>query len=184
VVRSEPSSAESERFESMEAVFLAFESQLLGYARRLLNNGAMAEDVVQDAFIRLHAHFREVRTPRQWLYRTVHNLALNQRRKSDRNLPLTAGPSGSEETESIDVPDPAPLPDERIAREEGIGQVRLGLKTLDERSRTLLELRFRENLGYREISERTGLTVGHVGYLLHHAIKALGVELSKAGVIR
>jgi hypothetical protein len=30
---------------------------------------------------------------------------------------------------------------------------------------------------------RTGLSVGNVGYLLHHALKAIGNELTKNGVV-
>ena len=71
------------------------------------------------------------------------------------------------------------MPDEQIARWEGIGLVRLVLETLDDRSRELIRLRFNEDLSYKEISDRTGLTVGHVGYLLHHALKAMAVELVK-----
>jgi hypothetical protein len=66
------------------------------------------------------------------------------------------------------------LPDEQIVRSEGIGLVRLTLETLDERSRELIRLKFTENLSYKEISERTGLKTGHVGYLLHHALKDHG----------
>ena len=73
-MRSDPTSAEPERFESIEAVFTALECPLLGYARRLLESDEMAEDVVQEAFLRLHAHYDVVRDPRRWLYRTVHNL--------------------------------------------------------------------------------------------------------------
>ena len=65
---------------------------------------------------------------------------------------------------------------------EGIGLVRLTLATLDERSRELIRLKFTENLSYKEIAARTGLTSGHVGYLLHHAIKTVGDELAKTGV--
>ena len=45
-------------------------------------------------------------------------------------------------------------------------------------------LRFNEDLSYKEIAERTGLTVGHVGYILHHALKAMAVELEKTEVAR
>jgi DNA-directed RNA polymerase specialized sigma24 family protein len=38
-------------------------------------------------------------------------------------------------------------------------------------------------LSYQEISSRTGLTVGHVGYLLHHALKSLAGELARNGVV-
>jgi hypothetical protein len=43
---------------------------LLSYALRLLGERARAEDVVQEAFMKLHAQFSEVREPRRWLYRT------------------------------------------------------------------------------------------------------------------
>ena len=75
------------------------------------------------------------------------------------------------------------MPDEQIARWEGIGQVRLSLLTLDERSRELIRLKFIEELSYKEIGERTGLKPGHVGYLLHHAVKAIAAELAKTGVV-
>jgi len=60
--------------------------------------------------------------------------------------------------------------------------VRLSVETLDERSRELIRLKFHEGLSYKEISNRTGLTTGNVGYLLHHAIKAIGEELAKNGI--
>jgi RNA polymerase sigma-70 factor (ECF subfamily) len=76
------------------------------------------------------------------------------------------------------------LPDEQIVRSEGIGLVRLGMEALDERSREVLRLKFTENLSYKEISARTGLTTGHVGYLLHHALKSMAEELTRNGVTR
>jgi RNA polymerase sigma-70 factor (ECF subfamily) len=75
------------------------------------------------------------------------------------------------------------LPDEQIARLEGIGLVRLSLETLDARNQQLIRLKFIEDLSYQEISERTGLKTGHVGYLLHHALKAIAAELAKTGVV-
>lgn len=44
-------------------------------------------------------------------------------------------------------------------------------------------MKFEDGLSYRDIAERTGLTAGHVGYLLHHAIKALADELARAGLV-
>jgi len=135
--------------------------------------------------MKLHAQFEEVREPRRWLYRTVHNLALNHRRDSARIVALpAAGDSSHESYEShtTDVTDEAPLPDEQIARIEGIGLVRLSLAALDERSRELIRLKFNEDLSYQQISERTGLKTGHVGYLLHHALKTIAAELAKTEV--
>ena len=95
---------------------------------------------------------------------------------------LTAISAASAAGQTSQPADSQPLPDEQIARWEGIGLVRLVLETLDERSRELIRLRFNEELSYKKIAERTGLTVGHVGSLLHHALKAMALELKKTEV--
>lgn len=184
VARPEEPGPEGPRYATIEECFDALESPLLHYALRWLPSVEAAEDAVQEAFMRLHAQFGDVREPRSWLYRTVHNLALNQLRRSGRVVPLNNPPEGKAgEGPGREWPDPQPPPDEELARLERIGLVRRGLERLDPRSRELLELKFREDLSYRQISERTGLTVGNVGYLLHHSIKALAAELAKAGLI-
>jgi len=187
VGRREDVSVASPRPETIEELFAALESPLLCYALRFVQELSLAEDVVQDAFMKLHAQFDQVREPRRWLYRTVHNLALNQRRQSGKIIPLAQTSASSSEDRPAsaepEITDPQPLPDEQIARWEGIGLVRLSLETLDERSRELIRLKFNEGLSYKEISARTGLTVGHVGYLLHHALKSIADELAKTGVI-
>src|SRR5262245_21736713 len=103
-------SVKTPRFGSMEELFLALESPLLSYALRLLGEPAAAEGIVQEAFMKLHAQFAEVQEPRRWLYRTVHNLALNQRRQASKVVPLVQPAEGP----SADTADPEPLPDEQI----------------------------------------------------------------------
>jgi RNA polymerase sigma-70 factor (ECF subfamily) len=181
-MRPDQASPGPPRSETIEELFEALESPLLSYALRLVGDRSLAEDIVQEAFMKLHSHFAEVRQPRPWLYRTAHNLALNHRRASDKIVPLDLG--DDEGAPRVENSDPQPLPDEQIARWEGIGLVRLSLESLDERSRELIRLKFHENLSYKEMSGRTGLTAGHVGYLLHYAIKAVGDELAKNGVVR
>ena len=166
--------------ETIQGLFDALESPLLNYVLRLVGDLGVAEDIVQEAFMRLHTNFEEVREPRRWLYRTAHNLALNHRRDTRKIVPLELP---TEDGANTDTTDPQPLPDEQIARLEGIGLVRLSLETLDDRSRELIRLKFNEGLSYKEISARTGLTVGNVGYLLHHALKEIAGELAKNGVV-
>src|SRR5215471_6164071 len=74
--------------ETIEELFAALESPLLSYALRLVAERSLAEDIVQEAFMRLHAQFEQVQDPRRWLYRTAHNLALNHRRKASKIIPL------------------------------------------------------------------------------------------------
>ena len=165
---------------SIEELFLALESPLLNYARRLAPNHDMAEDLVQEAFVRLHAQTTPLRSPKSWLYRTVHNLALNHLRSQKRIVPLqpvTEEAGGQEHDFAADLP----LPDEQLLRWEGIGLVRLSLKGLDARDQELIRLKFTEELSYKEISQRTGLSVGNVAYKLHHALKALAADLAKGG---
>ena len=81
-------SAEPPGWETIEELFAALESPLLSYALRLAGDAGVAEDIVQEAFMRLHAQFDEVREPRRWLYRTVHNLALNHRRQAGKIVSL------------------------------------------------------------------------------------------------
>jgi len=182
VMRPDETSAEPPGWETIEELFSALEGPLLGYALRYTGEVGLAEDVVQDAFMKLHAQFKSVEKPRQWLYRTVHNLALNQRREVGRTVSLDQFLE-ADHAIPADPADPAPLPDEQIIRLEGIGQVRLSLETLDARSRELIRLKFNENLSYKDIGTRTGLTTGHVGNILHHALKAIAGELARTGLV-
>ncbi len=182
VVCPAPANAEPTMLETIEELFAALESPLLAYALRLVGERGPAEDITQEAFMRLHAQFAEVREPRRWLYRTVHNLALNHRRDAEKIVPFQPLDDDTPNP-ATDGPDPSPLPDEQIVRWEGIGLVRLSLAALDDRSREVVRLKFNDELSYREIGERTGLEPGHVGYLLHHALKTIAAELARTGLV-
>ncbi|HEV2694805.1 MAG TPA: sigma-70 family RNA polymerase sigma factor [Verrucomicrobiae bacterium] len=182
-MRPDEASAEVPGWETIEELFSALEPPLLAYALRYTGARAQAEDVVQEAFMKLHAQFEQVEKPRPWLYRTVHNLALNQRRAAGKTVSLEP-PSDSENSSALAEPvDSALPPDEQMLRVEGIGLVRISLAALDERSRELVRLKFTDDLSYKDIAKRTGLTVGNVGFILHHALKTIATELAKTGVV-
>jgi RNA polymerase sigma-70 factor (ECF subfamily) len=184
VMRPEEAGAESPGWETLEQLFAALESPLLGYALRFTGARETAEDVVQEAFMKLHAQFDQVEKPRPWLYRTVHNLALNRCRDAKKTVPLDP-PSTEKEfsAPAVEPADTALPPDEQMLRLEGIGLVRISLETLDPRSRELVKLKFNDELSYQEIAARTGLTKSNVGYILHHALKTIAAELAKTGVV-
>src|ERR1700712_2713380 len=110
-------SASTPEWATIEQVFAALESPLLAYAQRLLGNAGSAEDIVQDAFMKLHTQFDQVRTPQPWLYRTVHNLAVDHQRRSNRLVLVGDSPS-DEANPALEPCDSQPLPDEQIARWE------------------------------------------------------------------
>src|SRR5262245_28770346 len=113
----QPTEASAQSPETIEELFAALESPLLNYALRLVDVRNVAEYLVQDAFMTLHRQFAEVREPRRWLYRTVHNLALNHRRDTAKIIPLVAANADSSHEShpsyAIDATDESPLPDEQ-----------------------------------------------------------------------
>ena len=180
-MQSDEASAESPGGETIEELFAALEAPLLVYALRYTGERSLAEDAVQEAFMKLHAQFESVEKPRPWLYRTVHNLALNHRRTAGKTVSLEKS-SDDDNSAAFDPTDPSLLPDEQMLRLEGIGQVRLSLAALDDRSRELVRLKFHDDLSYKDIAARTGLTTGNVGFILHHALKTIAAELARTGV--
>ena len=186
-MRIDEANAESPKWETIEELFTVLEAPLLGYALRYTGELGLAEDVVQEAFMKLHAQFGSVEKPRQWLYRTVHNLALNVRRAAGKTVSLDASldavPVDGALASSVELPDNTLLPDEQIIRLEGIGLVRISLAALDDRARELVRLKFTEELSYKDIAARTGLTATNVGYILHHALKTIASELARTGVV-
>jgi RNA polymerase sigma-70 factor (ECF subfamily) len=164
--------------ETLEALFADQESALLNYAYRIVPCEETAQDIVQEAFLRLHGCFATVQQRRAWLYRTVHNLAMNHIRSGRKVVPLSG-----ETAPRVELSDPAPLPDEYLERMEAIGQARLCLKVLDLRTQALIRLKFEEGLSYQEMGTRLNLSISNVGYLLHHGLKQIAAELKKTGVM-
>lgn len=181
VSTSDPGNDKVNIAETLEALFESLESPLLAYAYRLTQSVEVAQDLVQEAFLKLQEHFSRVKEPKPWLYRTVHNLAVNHHRKANRMVALQQQDKDGDTVE-MDSKDDKMLPDESIVHQEALGFVRLSLDTLDDRSRELVRLKFEEEMSYRQIAEKTGLSVSNVGYVLHHAVKSLAIELKKLGV--
>lgn len=168
-----PSRTPMEEKPTLRQVFETEESPLLRYAHGLVGQRETAEDLVQDAFVKLHAHWDDVENPRAWLFRCIRNLSLNHIRDHKRETPLDNG----HEWQS-DSPDP----EQALGRLEAVGTLQLLVSELNPDDRSLITLKYHENLKYDQISERTGLSVGNVGYKLHHALKNLADSLRKLGI--
>ena len=158
---------------TLRQVFATEESPLLRYAHGLVGQRETAEDLVQEAFLRLHEHWEDVVNPRAWLFRSIRNLALNHLRDHKRETTLETG----REWESH-----SPDPEQALGKLEAIGTLQLLVAELHEDDRHLISLKYHEGLKYDQISQRTGLSVGNVGYKLHHALKNLADSLRRLGV--
>ncbi len=162
---------------TLRQVFDAEESPLLRYAHGLTGQRETAEDIVQDAFMRLHSHWHEVEQPRPWLFRCVRNLALNHLRNNKRNTSMETNPQTTKEWEA-----PTLAPEAALGKLEAIGTLQLLISELPEPDRTLVSLKYLSNLRYDEIAAQTNLTVSNVGYKLHHTLKSLATSLRHLGI--
>ena len=158
---------------TLRQVYDAEETPLLHYALGIVGQRETAEDLVQDAFLKLHAHWDDVVHPRAWLFRCIRNLALSHLRDHKREVPIEDG----REFQSS-----CPDPEQALGKLEAIGTLQLLVAELHEDDRTLISLKYHEGLKYDQISQRTGLSVGNVGYKLHHALKNLADSLRRHGV--
>ncbi len=157
---------------TLTALFEAEEGAVLGFAIGLVGRRSVAEELVQEAFLRLHQLWDQVDNPRAWLYRSLRNLALNHLRDHAREAQADAADGPGNETP----------PDEALDRLEAVGMVRLLLAELPPEDRVLIQLKYHDDLRYQDISERTGLSVSNVGYKLHHLLKGMGDALRHAGI--
>ena len=158
---------------TLRQVFETEDSPLLRFAHGLVGQRETAEDLVQEAFLKLHAHWQEVTHPRAWLFRAIRNLALNHLRDHKRETSIES---------SHDWQSDHPDPDHTLGHLETLGTLQLLVAELDPADRQLIALKYHENLKYDQISERTGLSICNVGYKLHHALKNLADSLRRLGI--
>lgn len=158
---------------SIESLFEVEETPLLRYAYSMVLRREVAEEIVQDAFLKLHKHWKDISNPRAWLYRATRNLCLNYLRKHKRE-------SLSEDSDS--EPSSKDHPDDELGRMEAIGTLKIILEELPPADQALIHLKYHEGLTYGNIGEKLKLGTGNVGYRLHHLLKHLSEALQKAGI--
>lgn len=132
------------------------------FAERLTGNAATAEEVVQDAFLRLwqNAGRWEGRARfSTWFYRVLHNLAIDR---------LRARPTRFEELDEA-LPDTRPGPEPLLERERRDARVRAALDRLPERQRTALVLSHYEGLSQAEAAAVLEINEGALESLLSRA---------------
>ncbi len=147
-----------------DSVFREVYPSLFRYCARLLGDGDAAEDVAQEAFVRLAQRevYGDLRGVRVWLFRVATHLVRDRVRARDNRLRLlsanpveTAGP---------------PAPDTDVERRERIEAVRSVLNGLAPRDRELLLMR-EEGFSYKEMARTVGVAPGSVGTLVARAMQ-------------
>ncbi len=155
------------------ALMLRHAPRVLALARRLLKDPVEAEDVTQEAMLRLwkiapdwRAGEAKVST---WLYRVGSNLCTDRLRKK-RGVGLDQAPEVVDETPDVE--------DQMIAADRGRA-LRQAMDRLPARQKLALTLRHFEEQSNPEIAEVLETSVEAVESLLSRARRALAADLSR-----
>ncbi len=115
---------------------------LVLYARQWTDG--FAEDVVQEAFIRLLRESPTPRSPKAWLYRVVRNLAIDHSRRANRTTAL--------------------VDHDWFEPEDDTAEISESLRQLDDDIREIVVSKIWGNLTFREIADLTGRPISSVHY--------------------
>ena len=161
----------------------AFETLIREHGRRLhavayavLQDGAEAEDVVQETFLKAyktHLEGRRLPPPEKlpaWLAALARNAAIDRLRRSRRREAL---PENADETHADQN---GPSPSANLERQEQTRQVDGLLAALPENHRIAVTLRFMEGMDYDAIALHMGISHGALRGLLGRAMQTLRTE--------
>jgi RNA polymerase sigma-70 factor (ECF subfamily) len=135
---------------------------MLGLARRILGNAAEAEDVAQEAFMRVWTHaprWQPLAQFRTWLTRVVINLCLDRKRRAPWVGLETAG----------DIVDPAPGAGEKAEDDERERMLAAAIGKLPVRQRSAIVLTYGDGMSNAQVAEILDTSVSAVETLLVRA---------------
>ena len=130
----------------------------------LVRDQAVAQDIVQEAFVRV---WLSPRTPREmsafrpWLYKTVVNLARDHLRRQGRWARLRFGRAAS--ADPMDVAD-------RHQSDVALGNA---LRALSRRDREAVYVRFFEDMPFDDVGRIIGVRAGTARVIVHRALEKL-----------
>jgi RNA polymerase sigma-70 factor (sigma-E family) len=140
--------------------------KLVRTAYLIVRSQHVAEELVHDGFVRLHQNFADVESPGGFLHTAVVRLCLTwlKRRDMERDR-LQQVPGGATEPPSVST--------------EESDELWSALASLDPERRTVLVLRFYEDLTYEQIAEALECPVGTVRSRIHRGLADLRKEVDR-----
>ena len=170
------------------AVVAHYQSPLLRYVGQILGRiDHEAEDIVQEAFVRLHNQVSghgadSVKHLTTWLFRVTHNLTidmLRQRSKRKRPPVTNVDPSVLSEEHAADELDALG----EVLRQEARQVALRELAQLDDQQRQVVLLKIIQGMTLRQVAEVIGISVSLVNHRLNRGLTELAQRLKKAGVV-
>lgn len=169
--------------EAFERLVARYRRRILQLALSFVRNERDAEEVVQDAFLRVHlglTTFRGTSSFYTWLYRIVVNLAIDARRKPHRqrvgweSIAESVNDSRSLELPRISDSDPY----EALSRMELNQRISSAMMHLPPYHQAVIIMREIDGMSYQEMAESLRISKGTVMSRLFHARKRLQRSLS------
>jgi len=152
-----------------------YQTRLLNFIYRTIGDRERAEDLVQEAFVRVHRHlhrFDQNRKFSTWIYTIASNLAKNELRNRSRN-PLVLFQSirkdWEPEARPLQFEDTSARPDDLFRKRHLRDLVEWAVAQLPEHHREVFVLRELEGKSYEEIAEITECNLGTVKSRLNRA---------------
>ncbi|MBY8341260.1 SigE family RNA polymerase sigma factor [Streptomyces sp. KC 17012] len=166
---AEDAAAAGTTVDHLTETYRAHYRSLLGLAALLLDDTASCEDVVQEAFIRVHSARKRVRDPEKtlaYLRQTVVNLSRSALRRRILGLKLLS----------------KPMPDMASAEEGAYDQLERdslikAMKGLQRRQREVLVLRYFADMTEAQVAETLGISLGSVKAYGSRGIAALRIAM-------
>lgn len=150
------------------------QDKVVALAYRTLGDWGQAEDVGQEAFLRVYRAAGRYRADAKfttWLYRIVVNLCLDEKRRSVR-LPVTGVEIPEQESRKA-----SDNPAKVMEKQERVKLVWAGLSKLNKRQRMAVVLHRFDGLSHEQVAEVTGWSKSAVESLLVRAYGKLRKEL-------
>jgi RNA polymerase sigma-70 factor, ECF subfamily len=147
-----------------------YETKLLRYATYLVRDEDEAADVVQNSFVKAYMNLRGFDTKKKfssWIYRIVHNEAINAIKKKHKEISL-------DDNDWIkNIADGKESAEEEISRAQTMTVLRQHLQDMPVTYSEPLELFYIEEKSYEEISDILHLPMGTVGTRISRGKMAL-----------
>lgn len=147
-----------------------YQAKLLRYAQWLVNDPDRAADVVQEALVKAFINLKGFNTKKKfssWIYRIVHNEAINLVKKERKKISL----ENNQWLEQIANGEEGP--EEKLAKKEVQKMVNQCLKKLPVAYREPLALHYLEERSYEEISDILRMPMGTVGTRINRGKKMM-----------
>ena len=157
---------------TIDDLYDCYYNELVLWADTILNDMDMAEDLVQEAFVRAYLSLPEdVPSFPYWLMRVCRNLLCDHRRKRRRH----ADGDPPERADSV------PTPEERLLQREELIALYRAIARLSEDEQELLNLFYFARRPLSEIAQLTGMTPGAAKTRLYRARRHLRREMEEDG---